>query len=251
MLLGLIGNPLSHSRSPQIFAELFRQAHLHDWEYRLFPLQSIGELEPLILQNPDLIGLNVTIPYKEKILPYIHELSPEAQFIGAVNTVLIKRKNTNILLTGTNTDAFGFEKALNRWSLPHNISALILGSGGASKAVQFVLKKKGMDFKIVSREAKKGHLTYNDIKEDTIHKNKLIINTTPLGMEPDRSSFPNIPYTALGPEHYCFDLVYKPEKTRFLQLCEAQGAAIENGMNMLQYQAEKAWQLFYNHAQQQ
>ncbi len=248
-LLGLIGNPVAHSRSPQIFARFFQSELLTDWEYQLFPLENIDALSELIAQNLQLIGFNVTIPYKQQIIPHLHILSPEARFAGAVNTVLVVRKTDRIYLTGHNTDVFGFEKSLGNTNFKTHSNALILGTGGASKAVQYVLQQHKIPFQLVSRKMGNNQISYADLNQQVMEQHTFIINTTPLGMEPDTESFPPIPYEFLTPFHYCYDLVYKPEKTQFLALAEEKGASIQNGMQMLQFQAEKAWELFKLNAQ--
>jgi shikimate dehydrogenase len=247
-LLGLIGNPVSHSRSPEIFHTFFQHQNLSDWEYKLFPLESVLDFSNLLNDHPSLIGLNVTIPYKQTIIPFLDELTPEAKFIGAVNTILIVKNNEENRLQGFNTDAFGFEKSLTNWKLSPDTTALILGTGGSSKAVQFVLKKLKIPFKIVGRNANQADLNYLELNKSTIQNFNLIVQTTPLGMFPNLDSTPSIPYQYITPDHSCFDLIYNPIKTKFLELAEKNGASIKNGSQMLQFQAERAWELFYSNS---
>lgn len=246
--LGLIGNPVSQSRSPELFRNFFDSAGLKDWEYRLFPMKSLKELNGLIEGNRNLIGFNVTIPHKLAIIPYCTQLADEAAFIGAVNTVLIHRTAGGFELEGHNTDVSGFYRSLQQWNPPSGIQALVLGNGGSSKAVQVALKWMKIPCTVVSRFADNGDITWDDLSEQIIAGHELIVNTTPLGMAPETEMAPPIPYELLTSNHYCFDLIYKPEKTRFLQLAEQKGAFIRNGYNMLQLQAEKAWELYQQHA---
>lgn len=243
-LLGLIGNPLGHSRSPELFSQIFQKEGITDWEYRLFPLHSINDLPALIKIQPDLQGFNVTIPYKSEIIPYLNEISPEAFEVGAVNTVRIRRNGSNYSLTGYNTDVFGFESLLISAGAETSDKALILGSGGASKAICYVLKKYNISYTVASRNPQSGQIGYSEIGESTMKTHKLIINTTPLGMHPKTDAFPPIPYEYLTPGHTAIDLVYNPEITLFMQKAIKQGASAFNGMLMLQKQAEKAWEFF-------
>jgi shikimate dehydrogenase len=242
--IGLIGYPLGHSKSPEIFNNFFSHENKHNWQYNLFPIKSISDIEYLLKSNNNLVGFNVTIPYKSAIIPYLTTISPEAKFIGAVNTVLIKKNN----LSGENTDIFGFSKLLASVPLPTKNKALILGSGGASKAVQFVLKSMQIPFKIVSRAKSEDTINYDEANALLKSGYNLVLNTTPLGMSPNIHQYPALDYIAIGKNHICIDLVYNPVKTKFLQFAEEKGALIYNGTAMLQYQAEKAWELFKNHA---
>jgi len=241
-LLGLIGNPVSHSRSPEIFQRFFNQENKIVWVYQLFHLSKITDLENLLLQHPNLIGFNVTVPFKESIIPLLNSIGEGAEKVKAVNTVLITREGNKTKLHGENTDILGFENLIDKLTVPLNCKCLILGSGGSSKAVQYVLHKKNIPFQIVSR--KNSSISYNDLNAEIINNHKIIINTTPLGMTPHRNEFPQIPYEFIGQNHICIDLIYNPEKTLFLELAEKKGAFIQNGLPMLQAQAEKAWELF-------
>lgn len=240
---GLIGYPLSHSFSQKYFTEKFRLEKITSCVYENFPLTDISEFPALIQQHKDLCGLNVTIPYKEKVLPYLSVQSDVVKAIGACNCIKIE----NGQLTGYNTDVVGFEESLKPLLKPHHNKALVLGTGGAAKAVQFVLDKLGIAFKEVSRTpATAKQLSYQQIDKKVILEYPLIINTSPLGMYPKVDECPPIPYQALTPKHYLFDLVYNPAKTLFLQKGEVQGAAIKNGHSMLIIQAEESWRIWLN-----
>lgn len=242
--LGLIGNPISHSRSPEIFLRLFAQDNLSDFEYKLFPLSTIEELPELISSQPNLGGFNVTIPFKTAIIQYLTELDFSAQELGAVNTVKVLRTHGEIQLKGYNTDTYGFEKSLLEFLGKTSVNALVLGTGGASKAVCDVLEKLNIPYTAVSRHQTEHAISYNQLDSESILKHTLIINTTPLGMKPYETAKPNLPYAAIGSQHYCYDLIYSPETTAFLSECKKRGAKTINGWNMLNYQAEKAWEIF-------
>jgi len=244
---GLLGKSLSHSLSQQYFAEKFLAENIFDSEYQLFPLKNIEEIKEL-LTHPFLLGFNVTIPYKSEIIPFLNELDPVAQEIGSVNCV-IKQSNKWI---GYNTDIIGFEKSLQEIELRlrsatkgrKQIVALVLGGGGASKAVCFVLKRRNIPFQIVSRKKTEETIAYNEITEHLIHQTTLIINTTPVGMFPFTDEKPQIPYSALHQNHILIDLIYNPEETLFLQEGKKRGAFIINGLIMLKAQAEASMRLF-------
>ncbi|MFT4565266.1 MAG: shikimate dehydrogenase [Saprospiraceae bacterium] len=235
---GLIGYPLSHSFSPGYFADKFKNLDIQDAEYGLYPLADIKAFEGL--KKSKIQGINVTIPYKEQIIPYLDELSPAAKAIGAVNVIDLR----NDRLVGYNSDAYGFQYSLEPiWkgrSIPSH--ALVLGTGGAAKAVWYVLESLGIQYKKVSRS--KGDLTYEELDKKIMTSHQLIINTTPLGMSPEIYSCPNIPYENISSNHMCFDLVYNPSKTLFLTKSEKQGASIENGLRMLELQAERSWEIW-------
>lgn len=239
--LGLIGYPLSHSFSKKYFQEKFANEGICGYSYELFPIPTIQLFPTLLAQNPELIGLNVTIPYKEIVLSFLDELSPEAQQIGAINTIAIEKGKK----IGYNTDCQAFlaslESFLNGFHPP---KALVLGTGGASKAVQAALKKLSIPFQIVSRNKTPYCLTYSDLTADIIKHAPLIINTTPLGMYPQIETYPSIPYEYISEKHYLYDLVYNPELTLFLQKGKQQGAHIKNGLEMLYLQAEASWQIW-------
>jgi len=236
---GLIGYPLSHSFSQKYFTEKFQQLGITDCRYELYPIEDIAGVKAL-LQDPELCGLNVTIPYKQSVMPYLGGMSPVVQEIGACNCIRIEKGVT----TGYNTDVVGFEESLVRKLQPYHNRALILGTGGASKAVAYVLRKLGIFYYMVSREPGAGRLSYEQVDEEMIYSHTLIINTTPLGMYPKVDICPPLPYEAIGAQHYLFDLVYNPARTLFLQNGEQRGAAVENGYDMLIGQAEESWRIW-------
>ncbi len=241
---GLIGFPLSHSFSKSFFSEKFQKNGISDCRYELFPLSDISQFNELIANQGNLIGLNVTIPYKIQIIPYLNDLDMEAKSVGAVNCIRLEKHSGKLKLIGFNTDVFGFRSSLKAW-LPHSeLKALILGDGGAAKAVKFALHQLNIPFTVVSRYPKGSDLTYADLDKSCIKEHLLIINTTPLGMSPHLDAAPVLPYEYITPLHYAYDLVYNPEKTKFLKLCEVQGAQIKNGYEMLVLQAEKSWEIW-------
>jgi shikimate dehydrogenase len=241
--LGLIGYPLSHSWSADYFNEKFRNTGKKGYEYRLFPLTDIGQFPALLSNNPQLMGLNVTIPFKERIIPFLDELDPTAREIGAVNTIVIERDNGLIRTKGFNTDAGGFYITLKDQIKQCN--ALILGTGGASKAVAFALGKLQIPCSFVSRTKTGPNIhSYNKLTVELIYSNKLIINTTPLGMYPELTLFPDIPYQGITKDHLLYDLIYNPEETHFLKQGRYMNARTMNGRNMLINQAELAYRIF-------
>lgn len=239
---GLIGYPLSHSFSPAFFAEKFRREGFSDCFYEAFPIKSIKELETLLANHPGLEGLNVTIPYKKDVLPYLQNSTEAVEKTGACNCIKIE----NGKLTGYNTDVIGFEKSLLPNLTPAYNKALILGTGGAAAAVEFVLKKLEIDFLFVSRNNKAGEsiITYNEIRSEILNEYKLIINTTPLGMFPDVNNCPDIPYEFITSSHYLYDLVYNPPQTLFLKKGSEKNAITKNGSDMLIIQAEESWKIW-------
>jgi shikimate dehydrogenase len=243
-LLGLIGYPLSHSFSAGWFSEKFRKESITDFQYLNFPMQDLSGFRKFVSTHPELIGLNVTIPHKEKIITYIDKLDPVAENIGAVNTLKFIQDGSHITIIGYNTDYWGFRDSLLPNLEKSHKNALILGTGGASKAVSFVLKELGIGYMFVSRNPEKGELSYHDLCISVINKHLLIINTTPLGTFPDTSSFPDIPYDLLTPDHLLYDLVYNPPETEFLRLGRQKGARCINGQKMLEIQAEKSWEIW-------
>ena len=238
---GLIGYPLGHSFSGKYFAEKFHRANIYDCVYSNFEIASIAEL-PEILKDPELEGLNVTIPYKESVIPYLHTKDPVVEEIAACNCIKIVKGK----LTGYNTDVIGFENSLIEKLTAKDTRALILGTGGSSKAVAWVLRKKGIKFLFVSRNKSIGdnQITYKELSQEIVDTHSLIINTTPLGMEPKTGDYPLIPYQWIGPDHYLFDLIYNPVKTLFLEKGEDAGARIKNGSDMLAIQAEASWTIW-------
>jgi shikimate dehydrogenase len=239
-LFGLIGNPLTHSFSKKFFTEKFEKEGLTDCKYELFSIADINEMKNVLDQHPDLCGLNVTIPYKEQVLSFLDDTDDVVKKVKACNCIIIK----NGKLKGYNTDVAGFERSLKKQLLLHHKKALILGTGGAAKAVEFVLQKLGINFNYVSRKPSVNNYSYNQITPGIIAEHTLIINTTPLGMYPAMNEAPPIPYEALTSDHYLFDLVYNPDKTLFLQMGEERGAAIKNGYEMLVIQAEESWKIW-------
>jgi shikimate dehydrogenase len=241
-LYGLIGYPLGHSFSKQYFTEKFEREGLQDCFFEAFPIKSIAEFNSLLDTNPDLKGLGVTIPYKEQVLPFVHEQSEEVRFIGATNSIKITGKK----LIAYNTDIIGFEQSFIKGLQPSHTRALVLGTGGASKAVQYVLTKLGIKYLVVTRNevVNDGFINYSSIDEKIMDEYSIIINCTPVGMSPNENVAPEIPYDLITGNHYLYDLVYKPAKTLFLQKGEARGATIENGYEMLLIQAEASWKIW-------
>lgn len=240
-LFGLIGYPLSHSFSKKYFTEKFESEGIEDCRYELFPIETIDEIKQLLQNNTGLCGLNVTIPYKQLVLRHLTDESNLPEGIRACNCIKIKDGE----LIGYNTDVVGFEKSFTPLLASHHTKALVLGNGGATAAVVYVLKKAGIQYSIVSRQ-KHGipNLTYADIDEKMMKENSIIINTTPLGTFPGVDECPSIPYQFITDRHYLFDLVYNPAKTLFLQKGEDKGAVIKNGYDMLVLQAEESWRIW-------
>jgi shikimate dehydrogenase len=241
---GLIGYPLGHSFSSTYFAEKFQAGRITDCFYENFPLEDIGLLLNLIKSEPQLLGLNVTIPYKSDVFKFLHSVSPEAREIGAVNVIKIHREGDNLKLSGFNTDYSGFTGSL----IPHlnkkSGQAIVLGTGGSSKAVCFALKKLGIRITRVSRKAAPGIISYSELVDEIIQKADLIVNTTPLGMFPNVSGKPQINYYALNPGTILFDLVYNPEISAFLKEGNDRGCVTINGLKMLHIQAEQSWEIW-------
>ena len=276
MLYGLIGYPLSHSFSQRYFRQKFAEEGLKNADYRLFELPKVRQLPDLIAQHPELRGLNVTIPHKQTVIPLLDHLSEGAEAVGAVNVIRIGKRGK---LTGYNSDVYGFEKSLQRFvnrtqeerfgeetapglhlptlamTLPipnraldrsqlASLDALVLGTGGASRAVRYVLKKNGVNFRTVSRTPGRADYTYADLTPNRLEAFELIVNTTPLGTAPNVTQCPDLPYDALTPRHHLFDLVYNPNTTEFLRRGAERGAAVQNGLEMLHLQADRAWEIW-------
>lgn len=238
---GLIGKNLSHSFSKAYFQKKFADLGVDYLEYTNFELQDISELKTVLAKNPLLRGFNVTIPYKESIIPFMDELSPEVRGIAAVNCVKI----TNGKLIGHNTDAYGFASSIKPFLEPQHSRALVLGTGGASKAVVFVLKRLNVEVFFASTSKKRqGTFAYDTLNERLFNACKFIINTTPVGMFPNVNECPNIPYECISSQHLVYDLIYNPEETLFLKKAKEQGATTINGLSMLQLQAEKSWEIW-------
>lgn len=239
-LYGLIGFPLGHSFSEKYFTAKFEREGIPDAEYKLFPIEHIDDLQQIVYNNPGLLGLNVTIPHKQGVLKYATQLSDSVKEIGAANTL----KFISNQVEAYNTDIIGFEKSLVTELKPFHKKALILGTGGSSNAVQFVCKKLGIEYLLVSRSKKGKAISYENLNGDIINDHLIIINTTPLGTFPNEKTFPAIPYSFITNRHYCFDLVYNPPKTIFLSKASERGATIKNGYEMLVIQAEESWKIW-------
>lgn len=238
---GLIGYPLTHSFSQRYFTEKFEREEIAGCEYLNFPISNIEEL-PGLLNDAELCGLNITIPYKEKVLPYLDERSPVVEAIGACNCIRIRGGR----LRGHNTDVVGFQQSLLPKLGSRHRRALVLGTGGASKAVEYVLGKLGIEYRLVTRKPRAGtsDLRYEEVDAAVLGGHTLVVNTTPLGMYPKIEEAPALPYEAAGARHYFFDLVYNPARTLFLRKAEERGAVIENGHEMLLLQAEESWRIW-------
>ena len=236
---GLIGYPLTHSFSQRYFTEKFEREGIDDCVYSNFSIGSIGDLG-VVLADAELCGLNVTIPYKQQVIPFLDSLSPVVEAIGACNCIKIEGGRR----FGFNTDVVGFEQSLVKKLAGHHRKALILGTGGAAKAVEWVLRRLGIEFLSVSRVAGPGAIGYANVDAALLGTHELIVNTTPLGMYPNVDECPPLPYEALTSRHYLFDLVYNPDRTLFLQKGEARGTVVENGNEMLELQAEESWRIW-------
>ena len=240
--LGLLGRHISYSFSRSYFNAKFENENLSGFSYKNFDIDSITAFPEILKNNPELIGLNVTIPYKEVVIPYLDKLDQKAREIGAVNTIKI---STDKMLIGYNTDCYGFKNSLKPALKQYHKKALILGTGGASKAIAFSLKELGIDYNYVSRKLKNDvKFTYNMLTNSVIKEHQIIINCTPLGTFPNVDNCPEIPYDGIGTTHILFDLVYNPEETKFLKKGKVRGATAINGLNMLKLQAEKAWEIW-------
>ncbi|TDN38997.1 shikimate dehydrogenase [Hymenobacter sp. UV11] len=242
-IFGLIGRSLIHSFSQAYFSQKFSQLQLADYSYKLFELADASEFPQLLARYPNLAGLNVTIPYKEQLWPYLAELAPSAKLVGAVNVIEVRADGS---LVGHNTDYVGFREALRPF-YPHRggaARALVLGTGGAAKAVGVALQELDIAYQVVSRQPAAGQLSYEELTPPLLADNSLIINTSPLGTYPKVDECPPLPYAALTDRHYLFDLVYNPSETLFLQRGRAAGAQIKNGSEMLELQAEAAWAIW-------
>ena len=242
----LIGKTLSHSFSKDYFEKKFQELGLSDYAYLNFELEKIEDVKKVISEHPNLKGFNVTIPYKESIIPFLDELSAEAKSIGAVNCVSIKcHTERSRSIIGHNTDVYGFASSIKPFLEPHHNKALILGTGGSSKAVAYALKNIGVEVYFVSSSKQHTNMiSYEQLNEHVMNAFKLIVNTTPVGMFPNVNECPNIPYQFLSKQHLCYDLIYNPERTLFLQKATEQDATTMSGLSMLQLQAEKSWEIW-------
>ncbi len=244
-IYGLIGRNISHSFSKIYFTRKFQSLSLEHFSYELFHLSEVNELSNLLSNTPEICGLNVTIPYKETIIPFLHEIDDTAGTIGAVNTIQIFIHHNNSVLRGYNTDAPAFKQSLTQKLQSHHTNALVLGTGGASRAVQYVLKQLGIQFTLLSRTPKEKNETgYSRLTVAKVKEAPLIINCTPVGMFPQCSEKPLIPYQGIGPGHLLYDLVYNPSETEFLKMGKKMGAETCNGLEMLHLQAELAWDIW-------
>ena len=255
---GLIGFPLSHSFSKKYFTEKFEREHIEDSKYEIYPLEHIKDLQDLLDAHPDICGLNVTIPHKINVLKYLDWIEHDAKAAGAVNCIRVRAespvlaafsgeigvKDHDFRLEGFNTDMYGFEMSLRPLLQNHHNKALVLGDGGAAKAVKCVLENLGIPYHLVTRKPAEHHILFKDLTARHIHEYKIIINTTPLGTAPNIDECPPIPYDAITDEHILYDLVYNPEQTLFLKKGEEKGAVTKNGYEMLILQAEKAYEIW-------
>ncbi len=242
---GLIGFPLTHSFSKKYYDAKMAKERITDIDYQLLSIPSIDEFPGLLRRDPCLMGVNVTIPYKVAVMDYVDYLSPEAQAIGAVNCIRIERpKRGEPVLTGYNTDVYGFMESLKPLLKPIHRKALVLGNGGAAKAVTYALTQLGISYAIVSRTPGAGQYAYKQLNASILSDHLLIINTTPLGTYPAVTNCPDIPYALVGDGHLLYDLVYNPEETEFLRRGKANGATIKNGLEMLERQAERNWEIW-------
>lgn len=240
--LGLLGKNISYSFSKAYFKKKFEDENINNTTYENFDIESIDLLPSILKNTKGLKGLNVTIPYKEDVIPFLDKVNKKAKAIGAVNTIKITKKGK---LVGYNTDCYGFKKSLKPALKPHHKKALILGTGGASKAIAYSLKELGIEYSYVSRTASKNvQFTYNALTEAIVKEHQIIINCTPLGTFPNVNDCPNIPYQGITKKHILFDLIYNPEQTKFLNHGKTKNATTINGLNMLKFQAEKAWSIW-------
>ena len=243
ILYGLIGYPLTHSYSRVYFNNKFESEGINA-EYVNFEIPDIGDFMELMAEYPDLMGLNVTIPYKQQVIPYMNSLDEEARIIGAVNVIKITRKGEDFTLNGYNSDVVGFRDSLAPLITDNRKKALILGTGGASRAVARGLSTLGVESQLVSRTAREGVITYQDLTPEIMDTHKVIVNTTPLGMYPHVDECPDIPYDLLSTEHLCYDLLYNPDVTLFMKKARAKGAVVKNGLEMLLLQAFESWRIW-------
>ena len=241
---GLIGYPLGHSFSIGYFNEKFANENI-DAQYINFEIPSIDNLVEVLSSNPQLRGLNVTIPYKEQVIRYLDSISPEAQAIGAVNVIRVSQKGNQTFLRGFNSDVIGFTKSIEPLLERYHRKALILGTGGAAKAVDYGLKSLGLETQMVSRIRKTGAITYDDVKAETIEEYNVLVNCTPLGLYPNVDLCPTLPYNAMNSRTLLYDLLYNPDETLFMRKGREQGATVKNGLEMLLLQAFASWE-FWN-----
>lgn len=242
-LYGLLGYPLGHSFSRNYFNNKFEAEDI-DAEYINFEIPDINMLMEVISEYYNLNGLNVTIPYKEQVIPFLDELDEDAANIGAVNVIKIIHKNNDLILKGYNSDVVGFCDSISPLIKPHMKKALILGTGGAAKAVCYGLKQLGIESQFVSRKKTENTITYPEINKDIIDEHHIIVNTTPLGMYPNVDDCPDIPYELLTEKHLCYDLLYNPDETLFMKNAKGYGATVKNGLEMLLLQAFVSYEIW-------
>ena len=240
-LFGLVGKDIDYSFSKKYFSEKFSKEPFLNCDYQNFDIPKIEYFPEIIKNNPDLNGFNVTIPYKEIIIPYLDKLSAKAAKIGAVNVIRFTKKRK---LKGYNSDCYGFKKSLTPLLQSHHKKALILGTGGSSKAVAFALDELNITYTFVSRDPKESSIDYNRINATTFDNYQIVINCTPLGTSPNTKEYPPIPYEFFTEKHIAFDLIYNPEETQFLKKAKKKGAVYQNGLDMLIFQAEKSWKIW-------
>ena len=241
---GLIGYPLSHSFSKKFFTEKFKDEQIAGCEYELYPIAHIDQFAKLIADDPELEGINVTIPYKVQVLPFLNEMDEAATEIGAVNCISIEVRNAERWLKGYNTDAYGFEESLKPLLGPDHCKALIFGDGGAAKAIKYVLNKLNISFLVVTRKPSETSILYDAVDEALLREYTVLVNTTPLGMSPNADTYPDIPYQFLTERHVAYDLVYNPEETHFLKQVKEKGGKTKNGLEMLHLQAIRSWEIW-------
>ncbi|RED47957.1 shikimate dehydrogenase family protein [Seonamhaeicola aphaedonensis] len=240
--LGLLGRNISYSFSRAYFKSKFEKEQITDTTYENFDIESIDLLPSILNNTKGLKGLNVTIPYKQEVIPFLDKINKKAAEIGAVNTIKITKKGK---LVGYNTDCYGFKKSIEPFLKKYHNKALILGTGGASKAIAYTLRELGVNYQYVSRKMSEGiDFTYDTLSENDIKETLIIINCTPLGTFPNIDDCPHIPYDSITDKHILFDLIYNPEETKFLKKGKEKGAVIINGLKMLELQAEKAWSIW-------
>ena len=242
-LYGLLGYPLVHSFSQTYFNQKFEAENISA-QYINFEIPDIGMLMEVVAENENLNGLNVTIPYKEQVIPFLDEIDPAAKEVGAVNVIKFIRDKDGLRLKGYNSDIIGFADSIKSLLKPHHQSALVLGTGGAAKAVSYSLRKLGLDVQLVSRRKSANILVYEELTKNDLKTHKVIVNTTPLGMYPNVDICPDIPYRYLTPQHLCYDLIYNPDETLFLKNSRLAGAQVKNGLEMLLLQAFASYSIW-------
>ena len=242
-LYGLLGYPLVHSFSQNYFNQKFESENI-DAEYINFEIPDVGLLMEVVAENENLNGLNVTIPYKEQVIPFLDEIDPAASEVGAVNVIKFIRGKDGLRLKGYNSDIIGFTDSIKSLLKPHHQSALVLGTGGAAKAVSYSLRKLGLEVQLVSRRKSANTLVYEELTKNDLKNHKVIVNTTPLGMYPNVDTCPDIPYRYLTSQHLCYDLIYNPDETLFLKNSRLAGAQVKNGLEMLLLQAFASYSIW-------